>query len=53
MEDIFQRRKPSFEEFQDFLKVMEVYGAGYYNDVDYTARKFNNGGLSDSSESHK
>lgn len=27
-------RKASIEEFRTFLKVMEVYGCGYDNDVD-------------------
>jgi len=28
-------RKPEFKEFVTFLQVMEVYGSGYSDDVDY------------------
>ena len=29
------RREPKFEEFVLFLQMMEVYGGGYQDDVDY------------------
>lgn len=28
-------RQPNFQEFVSFLQTMEVYGAGYADDVDY------------------
>lgn len=28
-------RKPEFKEFVTFLQVMEVFGSGYHDDVDY------------------
>ena len=29
------RRQPKFEEFVSFLQMMEIYGGGYSDDVDY------------------
>jgi len=29
------RREPKFSEFVNFLQMMEVYGGGYQDDVDY------------------
>ena len=29
------RRQPKFEEFVNFLQMMEIYGGGYNDDVDY------------------
>ena len=29
------RREPKFKEFVLFLQMMEVYGGGYHDDVDY------------------
>ena len=29
------RRQPVFKEFVNFLQMMEVYGGGYNDDVDY------------------
>lgn len=29
-------REPKFWEFRTFLEVMEVYGSGYQDDVDYS-----------------
>lgn len=40
MRDVLGVNKaPKFEEFKIFLKIMEVYGGGYKDDIDYN--KFN------------
>jgi len=36
-------RQPSFKEFTLFLQTMEVYGAGYSDDVDYFKYNVRNG----------